>query len=175
MLMSDTEGRRPEIMEAVERVCRERKLRLTPVRRQVLELLAEEGKALGAYELLRKIGGERAAAYPPAAYRALEFLQRNGFVHRVRDAKRFVACSRPGEPHDPVLLVCGSCGEVEELQTADMGAIASGISAECGGGQASGVGPSESGCFLETAHAIEIVGKCSPCSADRARTEQAKE
>ena len=173
--MNDADGRCPEIMETVERICRERKLRLTPARRQVLELLAKEGKALGAYELLRKIGGDRAAAYPPAAYRALEFLQRNGFVHRVREAKRFVACSRPGEPHDPVLLVCGSCGEVEELQAADMGALASGISAECGGGQASDSDIGESGCFLETAHAIEIVGRCAPCSADRVRTEQAIE
>ena len=173
--MGDAEGRCPDIIETVERVCRERNLRLTPARRQVLELLAEEGKALGAYELLRKIGGDKAAAYPPAAYRALEFLQRNGFVHRVREAKRFVACSRPGEPHDPVLLVCGSCGEVEELPAADTSAIASGISAECGGGQASGVGAGESGCFLETAHAIEIVGRCALCSADRVRTEQARE
>lgn len=168
-------GRCPEIIETVERICRERKLRLTPARRQVLELLAEEGKALGAYELLRKIGGDKAAAYPPAAYRALEFLQKNGFVHRVREAKRFVACSRPGEPHDPVLLVCGACGEVKELQTADMGAIASEISAEWGGRRADGTHSVESGCFLESAHAMEIVGRCAPCSADHVRTKQAEE
>ena len=48
-----------------------RGLRLTPVRRRVLEILLERHRALGAYEVLERLAAEGLGKQPPVAYRAL--------------------------------------------------------------------------------------------------------
>lgn len=60
-----------------------RGLRLTPVRRRVLEILLERHRALGAYEVLERLAAEGLGKQPPVAYRALEFLVENGLAHRI--------------------------------------------------------------------------------------------
>ncbi|MDO7938410.1 transcriptional repressor, partial [Xanthomonas euvesicatoria pv. eucalypti] len=55
-------------VRAVERACSERGLRLTPIRANVLRLIADAGKPVKAYELLdwvREGKGVGAAAPPP--------------------------------------------------------------------------------------------------------------
>ncbi len=42
----------PGFVEAVERACRERGLRLTPIRALVVRLIAEAGRPVKAYDLL---------------------------------------------------------------------------------------------------------------------------
>jgi acyl-CoA synthetase (AMP-forming)/AMP-acid ligase II len=49
-----------------------RGVRLTPVRRRVLEILLEEHKAMGAYDVLTRLAAEGFGNQPPVAYRALE-------------------------------------------------------------------------------------------------------
>jgi hypothetical protein len=61
-----------------------RGVRLTPVRRRVLEILLEEHKAMGAYDVLTRLAAEGFGNQPPVAYRALEFLEDQGFAHRIR-------------------------------------------------------------------------------------------
>ncbi|MFX7772357.1 transcriptional repressor, partial [Acinetobacter baumannii] len=72
-------------MAVVERVSRERGLRLTPIRANVLKLIAEAGKPVKAYELLEWVrnGKGVGADAPPTVYRALDFLMANGFVHKL--------------------------------------------------------------------------------------------
>ncbi|MBZ3027148.1 transcriptional repressor, partial [Xanthomonas perforans] len=71
-------------VRAVERACSERGLRLTPIRANVLRLIADAGKPVKAYELLDWVreGKGVGAAPPPTVYRALDFLMANGFVHK---------------------------------------------------------------------------------------------
>ena len=57
----------------VEAACAAQKLQLTPVRRRVLEILLQEHRALGAYEILDRLR-ERGLRAPPQVYRALERL-----------------------------------------------------------------------------------------------------
>jgi Fur family zinc uptake transcriptional regulator len=89
-------------------------LRLTPARRRVLEILLEEHRALGAYEVLGRMQEEGLGAQPPAAYRALDFLVTHGFAHRIEGLNAFVACAHPGEAHVPAFLHCHRCGAVAE-------------------------------------------------------------
>ncbi|MEQ9122106.1 MAG: transcriptional repressor, partial [Alphaproteobacteria bacterium] len=49
---------------AAEAICRARRLRLTPVRRRVLEILLEEHRALGAYDVLSRLQAEGLGAHP---------------------------------------------------------------------------------------------------------------
>ena len=101
-------------LAAVEAACAARKLRLTPVRRRVLEMLLQEHRAMGAYDVLDRLRAEGFGAQPPVAYRALDFLTSNGFAHRVEHLNAFIACARPGEPHAPAFLICRRCEGVAE-------------------------------------------------------------
>ncbi|MGP3699044.1 transcriptional repressor [Rhodobacter sp. NSM] len=89
-------------------------VRLTPVRRRTLEILLEEHRALGAYEVLDRLAQEGFGNKPPVAYRALDFLVEHGFAHRIRRLNAFTACMHPGETHAPAFLICSQCGALAE-------------------------------------------------------------
>lgn len=101
-------------IETVERYCAAHGLNLTPVRRRVLEILLEEHRALGAYEILDRLREEGHGSQPPVAYRALDFLTKHGFAHKIERLNAFTACSHPGEAHAPVILFCRVCEAVAE-------------------------------------------------------------
>jgi len=119
----DTIGFRPHdhtacidsAIAAVAARCAAEGLTLTPVRRRVLELLLQRHRALGAYEILDVLRAEGFGSQPPAAYRALEFLTRHGFAHRIERLNAFTACHRPGERHAPAFLICRLCAAVAEM------------------------------------------------------------
>ncbi|WP_170575899.1 Fur family transcriptional regulator [Ruegeria atlantica] len=97
--------------------CKEEGLRLTPVRRKVLEMLLQEHRALGAYAILDRLRDEGFGSQPPVAYRALDFLVQNGFVHKIERLNAFVACSHPGAAHSPAFMICRKCDAVAEAQS----------------------------------------------------------
>lgn len=103
-------------LAAIEAQCAHDGLQLTPVRHRVLGILLENHRAMGAYEILDVLRQDGTKPTPPVAYRALEFLVKHGFVHRVERLNAFVACSAPGQRHAPVLLICRSCDAVAEAQ-----------------------------------------------------------
>ncbi|EEX09648.1 transcriptional regulator, Fur family [Ruegeria lacuscaerulensis ITI-1157] len=103
-------------LTSAEQLCRENGLRLTPVRRKVLEMLLQEHRALGAYAILDRLREEGFGSQPPVAYRALDFLVRNGFVHKIERLNAFVACSHPGATHSPAFMICRKCDAVAEAQ-----------------------------------------------------------
>lgn len=88
--------------------------RMTPVRRRVLEILLEEHKALGAYDVLARLAQDGFGNQPPVAYRALEFLVEQGLAHRIQRLNAFTACVHPGEDHAPAFLICRNCHTVAE-------------------------------------------------------------
>ncbi len=105
---------RAGVLEAVDRACAERRLRLTPVRRQTLEILLESHVGMGAYEILKILSKKGFGEKPPMVYRALGFLIDEGFVHKLQHQNSYVACTRPSDCVNPCLLVCSSCGKVAE-------------------------------------------------------------
>lgn len=104
-----------DVLKRAEKIALSKGLRLTEVRRRVLEILAEEHRALGAYEILDRLNAEGYGSQPPVAYRALDFLVTHGLAHRIRRLNAFAACTRPAENHAPVFLICASCQKVAEL------------------------------------------------------------
>ena len=95
-------------------------VRLTPVRRRVLEILLEAHRALGAYDVLQRLAAEGFGNQPPVAYRALDFLVENGLAHRIRRLNAFTACMHPGEAHSPAFLICRLCDAVAEAPAASV-------------------------------------------------------
>ncbi len=104
-------------LEAVARYCADNKLQFTPVRRRVLEIMLQEHRAIGAYEILDKLREAGLGSQPPVAYRALDFLVGHGFAHKIERLNAFIACTHPGENHTPAFLICRSCDAVAEAHT----------------------------------------------------------
>ena len=92
--------------------------RLTPVRRRTLEILLEDHRAMGAYDVLNRLAAEGFGNQPPVAYRALEFLTDQGLAHRIRRLNAFTACMHPGEAHAAAFLICRTCHSVAETSAA---------------------------------------------------------
>ena len=141
-----------------EALCAQRSQRLTPIRRQVLEVLLESHKPLGAYEIMDRAAapsGTRPAPSgtrlaPITIYRALDFLRDNGLVHRIESRNAFVACVNNHAAGDLVVfLICEHCGAVGEAPSA---AVAEQLKTA-----ARGAG------FRPKAPVIEISGICAHC------------
>lgn len=96
-------------------ICAEQGGRLTPQRQQVLELVWQEHKPVGAYELLERLRENGIKAAPPTVYRALEFLLKHGLIHRIESLNAYTGCTTPGTPHHGQFLVCSECHRVAEL------------------------------------------------------------
>ncbi|MBJ6370631.1 Fur family transcriptional regulator [Sedimentitalea arenosa] len=103
---------------AAESHCESNGLRFTPVRRKALEVLLQEHRALGAYEMLDRLRDAGFGSQPPVAYRALEFLVANGFAHKIERLNAFIACAHPGATHSPAFMICRSCASVAETHSA---------------------------------------------------------
>jgi len=106
-----------DALAAAEKVCAEKDLRFTPLRRRVLELVWSSHKPVGAYALLDELRNEDLGSAPPTIYRTLDFLIENGLIHRIERMNAFVGWSHPGEAHRGFFLICSECGNAEELQS----------------------------------------------------------
>ncbi|WP_219821644.1 Fur family transcriptional regulator [Sneathiella aquimaris] len=105
-----------DAVQAANRICDERGLRFTDLRRRVLELVWENHGSAKAYDLLEKLGSDYSAK-PPTVYRALDFLQENGLVHKINSLNAYVGCSHPLKHQDCFFLICSVCNEVQECCT----------------------------------------------------------
>jgi Fur family transcriptional regulator, zinc uptake regulator len=139
-----------DALQAAEQVCSRRGARLTALRKRVLQLVWHSHQPLGAYEILATLSAEdgRIAA-PPTVYRALDFLQENGLVHRIASQNAFIGCNHPGEIHQGQFLICRQCHSAIELQRSNIEQAVQ--------DSASGLG------FLVEGQTVEIVGLCSRC------------
>lgn len=102
-------------LEEAEAICVTSGARLTPLRKEVLELILNATGPVGAYDLLAKLKGssERPAA-PPTVYRTLDFLLEKGFIHRLTSINAYIPCCHPREGHQAAFLICNECHAVTE-------------------------------------------------------------
>lgn len=133
-----------------EAICAERKERLTPIRRRVLEALLSSHKPLGAYELIDRLAEHGARPAPITVYRALDFLREQCFVHRIESRNAFIACVHHHATGDPVVfLICERCGAVGETAGAAVADTIRNASRAAG--------------FTPKTPVIEIFGTCAHC------------
>lgn len=142
-------------LATAKRLCEERGVRLTPLREQVLNLVWQSHKPLGAYAILDALatqpGTKPRRQAPPTVYRALEFLQEHGLVHRINSLNAFIGCQQPREHHQSHFLICRECATAVEIFDTDIsGAIHAAASA---------AGFGVEGAF------VEITGLCPNCRA----------
>lgn len=134
----------------VERACRQRGLRLTPIRATALRLIADAGRPIKAYDLLDRMRETLEGAAPPTVYRALDFLLEHGFVHKLSSINAYVGCHHPaGEQHAVPFLICDGCHSATELEDSQVVGLLE--------ARARGLG------FTPTAQVLEVHGRCARC------------
>ena len=138
-------------LTAADRLCSRRGVRLTKLRRRVLELVWSGHAPVGAYDLLRRLTLERERAAPPTVYRALDFLLEQGLIHRIESLNAFVGCADPEEAHTGQFLICDGCGVAAEVEDAQIDRAISRSAA--------------SHAFAVERKTVEIRGRCPGCQA----------
>ena len=142
-----------QALSQAREACRERGARLTQLREEVLRLVWQSHRPVGAYALLEMLGaraGSRRLPGPPTVYRALEFLREQGFVHRVESLNAYVGCQIGAEPHDHQLYICRGCGATLESARPAIRAAVAGYGEEVG--------------FRVESMALEVIGLCPACA-----------
>ncbi len=138
-------------VRSVEQACAARGLRLTPLRAQVLGLVAAAGKPIKAYDLLDRLKRDSASAAPPSVYRALDFLLAQGFIHRLESINAFIGCHHPQVRHSVPFLICDGCQDAIELEDVSIPDLLD--------AQARALG------FVPRAQTLEVHGLCAACAA----------
>lgn len=140
-----------DALAAARDLCLGRGVRLTDLRLQVLELIWQNHKPLGAYtlmEMLAKANTRRVA--PPTVYRALDFLLEQGLIHRINVLNAFIGCPSPGTKHQSHFLICRACGVAIELDEPTLGQQIQQVAVGAG--------------FTVEAQALEVSGLCANCA-----------
>jgi Fur family zinc uptake transcriptional regulator len=125
---------------------------LTDTRRKVFELVIKAGQPVGAYRLLEAMQDKGTRVMPPTVYRALNFLQGKGLVHRIESLNAFIACTQHEHEHEGQFLICSDCGKTEELADESV--------SEMLREKASAHG------FTLTQQTIELKGLCKDCATE---------
>ena len=132
-------------------ICKERGQRFTKIRQLVLELVWQSHRPLGAYELLPAIKAAGFNSAPPTVYRALEFLQEQGLVHRISSLNAYIGCSHPGHQCSSCFLICEKCQLAVELESAKLATAIADLTRDMG--------------FSVHREHLEIVGHCPNCQS----------
>ncbi|WP_439886967.1 zinc uptake transcriptional repressor Zur [Pseudomonas sp. MBLB4123] len=139
-----------QALAEAETICSRQGLRLTALRKRVLELVWQSHKPLGAYDILAVLSeadGRRAA--PPTVYRALDFLLEHGLVHRIASLNAFVGCNQPEHAHQGQFLICRQCHAAIELEQTSISQAIVAAAAAVG--------------FSVDSQTVEVVGLCAGC------------
>ena len=111
-----------DTLSRAEEACDGAGQRLTPLRRRVLEVLAESHAPLGAYEIVERLKRMGEAAPAMSVYRALDFLLMQGLAHRIESRNAFLACNYGhGADEIVVFLICNGCSTVAEVKSDAIG------------------------------------------------------
>jgi len=136
-------------MREAEVLCEDQGAALTPLRRDVYELLLRHDRPVGAYELLDELKSIRSNAAPVTVYRALDFLLELGLVHRVNALNAFSACRSHETDHRGLVLICRSCKATVELEDRKVDNTIRRSAAELG--------------FETEGGPVEVLGTCAGC------------
>lgn len=141
-----------QALDAAIAHCRRQRLRLTPLRLKVLQAVWRSHHPLGAYEICDLLVAEGDSVLPPTVYRALDFLERSGLVHRIATLNAYIGCNQSGAHSHGRYLICSDCGSVAELPA---GELADRLAREAGALQ-----------FEARTVRLEAVGRCAACAAE---------
>lgn len=138
-------------LKQAETICQSRGKRMTPIRKHVLAIIAADDRCMKAYEILDMMLQDFPNSKPATVYRALEFLETEGFIHRLDALNGWTACNDialHGHDHN-LLIVCTQCGLVAEVDAPDVSHKLQALIAQTG--------------FIQKSAQTEIRASCKQC------------
>ncbi|MGO8800289.1 MAG: Fur family transcriptional regulator [Roseiarcus sp.] len=145
--------RRPHWAAQVEQFCVKKGLQLTPLRRQILAILADAPAPLGAYAIIEELSREQhKSVAPPTVYRTLEFFLDNGFLHKIESRNAYAPCEHLGHEHHGILLICERCGRTDEIESPRFDKLLQETAAKAG--------------FEARRQVVEVEGLCGDCGEE---------
>lgn len=130
--------------------CQQQGVRLTKLRYQVLELIWQSHKPLGAYALIGMLSKRnQKVVAPPTVYRALDFLLEQGLIHRIATLNAYIGCDALTPHCQRHFLICQHCHTTVELNDPEL------ETAIQGAARASG--------FAIREESLEVAGLCPNC------------
>ena len=150
--VAETLGRAKTAFEA-------RGLRLTDLRMLVLREIAASHHAIGAYDIIERLGFQGTRLAPVSVYRAIEALIDAGVVHRLESKNAYFAChASHASERQHIVLSCRTCGIIAEAEGEAVFAAIDSVARAHG--------------FTPQARIVEIAGCCSHCVT--AKPEEAR-
>lgn len=132
-------------------LCKKQGTQFTKLRRRILELLWENGRPMGAYELIDALTPDDSRRVgPPTVYRGLEFLTSQGLVAKIESRNAYVPLTHPERYHDCLFFICINCGASAELEDQRLETLISEGAAQIG--------------FQTQRRVVEVEGTCSNCA-----------
>ncbi|HEV8077347.1 MAG TPA: Fur family transcriptional regulator [Marinobacter sp.] len=142
-----------DAMKVAANLCAERGVRLTPLRKQVLGLIWQSHKPLGAYTLIDMLATESTRQVaPPTVYRALDFLLEQRLIHRIGAINAYIGCPHPDHHHSSHFLLCDQCGRAEEIHTQALSQAIKAAATNTG--------------FVIQRQSLEVFGLCPLCQTE---------
>jgi len=103
-----------KIIENAFKYCVINKYRFTEPRKKVLEIILEQNKKIGAYDILKQLSHER-NINPPTVYRSIEFWLKHGFIHRIESLNSYIVCNNNHDHKGTQIVICDKCGITKEV------------------------------------------------------------
>lgn len=138
--------------EDVQKYCIENNVRLTNLRRTILDILLESDQPLTAYTILDLLKARSPKANVMSVYRVLEFLMGHKLVHRIENLNAFITCNHLFEKHLSQWLICEECGHTQERISGMVEGDITNIEKETG--------------FKVVKQTIELTGLCQSCQTE---------
>lgn len=139
------------ITKSAENFCDDNGHRFTDPRRFVLEIMAKTSKAMTAYDILDALGQFLDKPKPPTAYRAIEFWQDHGFIHRIESLNAYILCDAGHHHAGSQFMICDDCGDVTEAHLCH---LPDGLQSKAKGQN-----------FNVNHWSVELHGQCGACTA----------
>lgn len=104
-----------QALESAIAECAKQGLKLTKIRKQVLEIIWAQHNPIGAYDVLQKLQEAGHKPAPPTAYRALDFLVSAKLIHRIESLNSYIGCPSPNANHQCQFYICTECQHIAEV------------------------------------------------------------
>ena len=110
-------------VSVLEQLSLNSELKMTPLRKDVLEIFLASTLPLSAYEVLALLKKRRPTAEPPTVYRVIEYFVEKKLIHRIETSNKFVCCSHLDNfesSYHGVLFLCHECQRSYEIRDDEM-------------------------------------------------------
>lgn len=119
-----------------EKIARQHQLKLTPLRKRILNIFIKAKLPLKAYDVLTQLKKTHLAAEPPTVYRVLDYFIEHHILHRIESSHTYTLCHyisdsfdmRSNEKH--IIMLCESCKSSQEFSDPVMQSLVNKLSAD---------------------------------------------